>query len=911
MNSDRWRTIRDLLENTVDLGPTEREAYLSRCCGGDVALRTEVEALLAGSDNAPTFFDTPAVAAYADVLGLEQASSLVGQRIGAYRLERFIASGGMGMVYLAVRPDSPGDKHVAIKLIKRQMLTADTLRRFRIERQALAALNHNNIAAQYDGGVTDVGLPYLVMEFVDGMPIDQYCDQQRHSTQRRLRLFQAVCSAVAYAHRNLIVHRDLKPNNILVTREGIPKLLDFGIAKVLHPHTDGRSGETTTKHRILTPEYASPEHIRGETITTASDVYSLGVILYGLLTGHRPYRFKSRVPHEIEQTICEQDPEKPSTVILRNERVLLPDESSHVMLTPETVSRVRAVAPEGLRRQLTGDLDAIVTMSLRKEPQRRYSSVEQFSEDIHCHLEGRPVTARKDSTGYRLTKFVRRNRVAVIAAVLLSLSLVTGFILTLWQSRIAIQAQLIAQDEAIKTAQVNDFLQGMLASVDPLAAQGGDTTVRQILDEATSKLDSGALENQPEAEADVRMTMGMIYFELGAYQQAEQHLDAALQIRQEILGAEHPDVAECLNGQGLLARARGDYGEAERLYREALRLRRAALGDTHLSVAATMNNLGVLRKIKGELSQAETLLREALAIRRTALGPQHEDVATTMSNLAAVLKHKREYQEAESLYRDALEVFRAVLDPNHLRVAGCMNNLALLLRDRQDYDEAELLLRQALTIRQQAFQEEHPAVATGLHNLALILRLRGDNQEAQSLYREALTLRRKLLGPNHPRVANTANNLAELLASTGDFTQAEPLAREALLIRRAKLPPDHPRMAGSLLVLGNILVGLDDPGDAEPLLRESLAVFVKKLPPGHQRIVHAQMALGSCAVALEDFAQAEEVLLAAYATLGENEPSPSLMTDLLQRIVELYQAWGKNEQANHYMEKLHDLAERE
>ena len=908
MDADRWRAIRELLENTVDLSPADREAYLSRSCGGDVTLQTEVEALLAGSDNAPTFLDTPAVAAYADVIGMEQASSLVGHRIGPYRLERFIASGGMGTVYLAVRPDSPREKNVAIKLIKRQMLTPDAIRRFRIEKQALAVLNHANIAALYDGGVTDAGLPYLVMEYVDGIPIDQYCDEQRHTTERRLMLFQAVCSAVAYAHRNLIVHRDLKPNNVLVTPQGIPKLLDFGIAKVLDPHSAGRSGETATKHRILTPEYASPEHIRGETITTASDVYSLGVILYGLLTGHRPYRFRSRVPHEIEQTICEEEPKKPSTVILRSEKVLLPDESSHVILTPESVSRVRAVAPEALRRQLTGDLDAIVTMSLRKEPGRRYSSVEQFAEDIHCHLEGRPVTARTDSTGYRLAKFVRRNRVAVIAAAVVSLSLVTGFIVTLWQSRIAIQAQLIAQGEVIKTAQVNDFLQGMLASVDPLTAQGGDTTVRQILDEASSKLDSGALENQPEARADVHMTIGMTYFELGAYERTAQHLDAALEIRKEIFGADHPDVAECLNGLGMLARARGDYGEAERLYREALDLRRAALGDTHLSVAETMNNLGVLLKKKGELSQAETLLREALEIRRTALGHQHEDVATTMSNLAAVLKHKHEFQEAESLYRDALQVFRAVLDPKHLRIAGCMNNLALLLRERQDYDGAELLLREALTIRRQVFQAEHPAVATGLHNLALILQHRGDSQEAQSLYREALTLRRKLLGHHHPRVANTAHNLAELLASTGDFKEAEPLAREALLIRRRRLPPDHPRIAGSLVVLGEILVGLDDPSAAEPLLRESLAVSEKKLPRGHRQIVRAQMEFGSCAVALEEFSQAEEMFLAAYATVSEDGPSPSPMTDLLERIVELYQSWGKNEEANHYLEKLHDLA---
>ncbi|MCH9002376.1 MAG: serine/threonine protein kinase, partial [Planctomycetes bacterium] len=388
MDADRWREIRELLENTVDLSPAEREAYLSRSCGGDVTLRSEVETLLAGSDNAPTFLDTPALAAYADVIGMEQASSLVGQHIGPYQLVRYIASGGMGAVYLATSPDSRYGKEVAVKLIRRRTLTPDTLRRFRIERQALAALHHPHIAALLDGGVTDTGLPYLVMEYVDGPPIDKYCDEKRFSTNERLELFRAVCSGVAYAHRNLIVHRDLKPNNILVTSQGIPKLLDFGIAKVLDPHAADQPGETTTRNRILTPEYASPEHIRGDAITTASDVYSLGVILYGLLTGQCPYRFKSRIPHEIERTICEQDPEKPSTTILRTVEALSPDEGSHSTSTPESVSKLRSVTPVGLRRQLAGDLDAIILMSLRKEPHRRYSSVEQFSDDIHCHLQG-------------------------------------------------------------------------------------------------------------------------------------------------------------------------------------------------------------------------------------------------------------------------------------------------------------------------------------------------------------------------------------------------------------------------------------------------------------------------------------------------------------------------------------------
>lgn len=900
METQRWRKIRELLEQAVDMSPPEREKLLSQSCGDDAAMRAEVQSLLIGCDDAPSFLDASVVDVFSEIIGSQEAPSLVGQHVGPYRLVRYIASGGMGAVYLATSPDSLHKKEVAVKLIRRRTITPDTLRRFRIERQALAALHHPHIAALLDGGLTDAGLPYLVMEYIDGPPLDKYCDEKLLSTNERLELFRGVCAGVAYAHRNLIVHRDLKPNNILVTSQGVPKLLDFGIAKVLDPRAADQPAETTTRNRILTPEYASPEHIRGDAITTASDVYSLGVILFGLLTGHCPYRFKSRIPHEIERTICEQDPEKPSTAILRRLEALSPDEGPRSTSTPESLSKLRAVTPAGLRRQLSGDLDAIILMSLRKEPHRRYSSVEQFSDDIQCHLQGLPVTARIDSTGYRLSKFVRRNRIMVTAAIVTALSLIAGLTMTIRQSRVAIRAQLVAESEAVKAAQVNDFLQGMLTGVDPHAARGGNATIRQMLDNASFRLASGALKNQPEVRASVHLALSKTYYELGAYEQAEKHVSAALKIRSELFGAIHPDVAECLNNLGILAKARGNYDEAEQYYRDALEMRRAALGRTHPDVAESMNDLGVLLKTKGQLSQAESLLREALEIRRPAFSRHPELVATTKANLAAVLKHKREYQEAEALYREALEIYREVLGPKHLRVAVCLNNLALLLRDTDNLDGAEPLFREALAVRREVFSGEHPAVATGLHNLALLLGLRGHVVEAETLYREALAMRRNLLGDDHPRVANTANNLAKLLASIGDFAEARELAQIALAIRREKLPADHPRIAISLHVLGEILVGLEDPGGAEPLLRESVAILQEKLPPEDRRVLSGQLDLGSCLTKLDEFAEAEEVLTAVHELIRDDGTSATMMTDLRKRLVKLYQAWGKTEEANRY-----------
>ncbi len=904
MERQRWKQIRDVLERAVGLGARERDDFLAQACKNDCDMRAEVEAILAASENIPEFFKS--LAAGADDAGKDggEPASLVGHEIGPYRLERFIASGGMGSVFRALRTDDPHAAAVAIKLIKQRAATSETLRRFHVERRALGTLSHPNIARLIDAGVTERGLPYIAMEYVDGEPIDVFCDQRRVALEQRLKLFCTVCSAVSYAHQKLIVHRDLKPSNILVTPGGTPKLLDFGIAKMLDPLGPGEAGdETLTRYRVMTPEYAAPEQIRGEYAATSSDVYSLGVVLYELLTGHRPYRFRTRTPHEMERTICEQEPERPSTAILRTaERVSL-DGSSRIKLTPDSVSQARNDQPDGLRRRLAGDLDAIVMQSLRKESDHRYSSVEFFSEDIRRHLGGLPVHARKGTLRYRVSKFVRRNKAAVTAAMVAIVSLLAGLVAALWQGQIAIRAQIAAETEARKATSINAFLQDMLATVDPLAAESDEATVRRILDDASQKLSSGALDDQPEAKAAVLITLGRTYLELGAFDHAGEHLNHALKIRVGLSGREHRDVAECLDGLGMLAKARGRHAEAETFYRESLEIRQELLGDEHVDVAESLNNLGVLLKVQGRLDDAETMLRQALKIRRSTFGPHHEDVATTSSNLAAVLKHFGRFDDAEPLYREAIETYRQLLGPQHLRVAVCMNNLALLLRETGDLEEAEELLRHALGIRRKALGDEHPAVATGLHNLALMLHLGGDLVKAELMYVEALQIRTKTLGADHPSVANSANNLAELLASIGRFAEAELMARQALEIRHAKLPKDHPRVAGSLLVLGKTLLWQGDAVSAQPLLREALAISTGKLSAEHRQVVTAQMELGSCLTILERFDEAEALLLTAYANMRKESVQTNtvaLRSKLLERLVDLYAARGDPTEAARY-----------
>jgi serine/threonine protein kinase/TolB-like protein/Flp pilus assembly protein TadD len=417
MTPERWQRVEELFHAALEREASQRAAFLDEACAGDPDLRRQVEALLAYDAEESSFLEAPAFEATGDWLAEDQDTSVVGQRMGPYQVTRELGRGGMGAVYLAERADDQYQKQVAIKLVKRGMDTDSILRRFRHEQQILANLDHPNIAKLLDGGTTEDGLSYFIMDYVDGLPIDKYCDTKKLSTMERLKLFRTVCSAVEYAHQHHVVHRDLKPSNILVTADGVPKLLDFGIAKVLHPELPSQTtGSTATALRPMTPEYASPEQVRGSAITPASDIYSLGVLLYELLTGHRPYRLHSLTPQEIEHVICEEEPKKPSTVIGRVEKA--PDGDRARTLTPASVSETREGPPEKLRRCLAGDLDNMVLMALRKEPERRYASVGQFSEDIRRHLEGLPVIACKDTLSYRSAKFIRRNKAHIITSLL-------------------------------------------------------------------------------------------------------------------------------------------------------------------------------------------------------------------------------------------------------------------------------------------------------------------------------------------------------------------------------------------------------------------------------------------------------------------------------------------------------------
>ena len=504
MTPESWRRVREILEQALEVAPERRSIYLEEVCAGDKALRREVEALIAADQQAGTgFLAGSAVEASTILTAAEELVSLTGTRIGPYQIVEEIGHGGMGTVYRAVRADDQYRKEVAIKVVRGGLGDEFRLHRFLAERQILANLDHANIARLLDGGATEDGRPYVVMEYVEGRPIDEYCDQGKLPVPERLKLFRTVCSAVAYAHQRLVIHRDIKPVNILVTKEGEPKLLDFGIAKILDPEDTGVD-QTVTVMRLMTPEYASPEQVRGEPITTASDVYSLGVVLYGLLTGRRPYGPASHVPRDIVQAVIETEPEKPSASVTRAETV-----------TAQAVSETRDEIPEKLQRRLRGDLDNIVLKALRKEPERRYASVEQFSEDIRRHLEGLPVIARPDTFFYRSGKFVKRHKASVAAAITVLLTLIVGLAITVHETYIARAERAKAEQ---RFNDVRKLANSLLFEVhDAIQTLPGATPARKlIVDRALQYLD--ALAKEAKGDLSLQRELGAAYEKVGDVQ---------------------------------------------------------------------------------------------------------------------------------------------------------------------------------------------------------------------------------------------------------------------------------------------------------------------------------------------------------------------------------------------------------
>ncbi|HEV7787052.1 MAG TPA: serine/threonine-protein kinase, partial [Thermoanaerobaculia bacterium] len=606
MNAVRWNEVDRVFAAVLERPPVERPEVLDAACSGDPELQREVEQLLAADERIGSFLELPA----GELLGLVPPGG-DGGRVGPYRLLRRLGSGGMGTVYLARRDDEQYERLVAVKVLRWGLDTPEARLQFLAERQILARLEHPNIARLYDGGTTAEGQPYLVMELVDGLPVDRFCDLQRLTAERRLQLFRRICAAVQYAHQNLLVHRDLKPANILVTAEGEPKLLDFGIAKRLEKENRD-DGDCL---RVMTLLYASPEQVQGSAITTASDVYSLGVLLYELLTGRLPYRLESglgRTDREIAAAIAGQEPEPPSRALSHP----WPGPLAETM--PEAIAAARGTNPRALARRLRGDLDQIVLRALHKDPQSRYASAALLAEDLESHLAHRPVAARPNTPPYLAGKLVRRNRMAAAAAalvVLLGVGLLVSF---------AVQQRRVAR-ERDKARYTLSFLVDTFKQADPYA-RGARLTKEEILDEGAGRV-ARELNGQPDIQAELMDSIGEVALGLGRYDQAQPLLERALALRRRTFGPESLPVAVSLEHLGLLKQQRSERAAAEALLRQALALDRRLLGDRDLAVAKVLNELGDVVAGQVRYAGAEKLHQEALAIARAKEGPVGPTVA--------------------------------------------------------------------------------------------------------------------------------------------------------------------------------------------------------------------------------------------------------------------------------------------
>jgi serine/threonine protein kinase/tetratricopeptide (TPR) repeat protein len=839
--------------------PEQRARYVEEACAGDAALRARVERLLAAQPKVGSFLESPSVADLADLADLAAVEDVVdasapgaaaserpGTAIGPYKLLQQIGEGGFGTVYMAEQ-EHPVRRRVALKIIKPGMDTKQVIARFEAERQALAMMEHAGIARVFDAGATANGRPYFVMELVRGEPITEFCDKNILSIPRRLELFAQVCHAVQHAHQKGLIHRDLKPSNVMVSMQDdrpVAKVIDFGIAKATQARLTEKTLFTEFKQLIGTPQYMSPEQAGGDLdIDTRSDVYSLGVLLYELLTGTTPFTAKelrSKAYAEIRRIICEVEPPRPSTRL------------SHNTDTLASVAAHRQTEPRKLSASVRGELDWIVMKCLEKDRGRRYESASGLAIDVQRHLHNEPVAAGPPSRLYRVRKFVRRNRAAVIGAALITLLLIggiTGTTIGLVEARKQRdQSQRQAEEARRQTAvaeAVSKFQSDMLSSADPSKALGDKVTVLQAVSAAEKELDAGKLKDQPVVEAKVRDTIGNTLRDLGRFDLAEPNLRKGLELRIRSLPPGSRPIAQSMENLALVLHWQRKFAESESMHREALRIFRALDPPDEENVATALNNLAWLMAAQGNYAEEEKLVREALAIYRKILPPDHAFIPLGLNNVAHALIMQGKLAEAKPVALEALSAVRKSLPAGHPNIGGALTAVAGVL-GRQDRDaEAEPYSREALEIFRRSLPPDHPNVATAANSLGLTLRAQGKLAEAEPLLREAAEIRRKSLPDSDPDTANSLHNLALVLSEQGKHAEAEPVFADAIAAARRAAGDESLVLGYIRLGHGNALARAKRYADAERELLEAQRIYASAPAAPAQRRAEIVRALAS------------------------------------------------------------------
>jgi len=734
--------------------------------------------------------------------------------IGPYRLVQRIGIGGMGEVWRAEQT-TPFHRTVALKLIKAGMDTRAVVARFETERQALALMEHPNIAKVFDAGATPEGRPYFVMEYVPGLPITKYCDKLRLTLHDRLALFTQVCEGVQHAHQKAIIHRDLKPSNVLISevdQKPVPKIIDFGLAKA----TGARLGEATMYTEVGgvvgTPDYMSPEQADSSerNIDTRTDVYSLGVILYELLVGVLPFSSRqSGATPAILEKIRQEEPALPSS------RIKALGESSH------DSAQKRQEEPQTLRRHLRGELDWITMKALEKERSRRYGSPSELAADIERYLNNEPVLAGPPSASYRAGKFVRRHRfgVSVAAAALL--------LLIAFAATMAVQPRRIAQErdranrEAAASQRVADFMVRMFKVSDPSEARGNSVTAREILDKAANEADTG-LASDPVLQARLLAVMGNTYEGLGLYARAESLLARSLEIRRRVLGPDNPDTLASMNDLAETIRWQGRFPEAEKLYREAWEGRQRVLGPDHPATIVSMNGVGLVLTDENRYTQAEKLLGQVLETERRTVGPSAAATLNTENSLALVLQDEGRLPEAEKLYRESADGFRRQFSPEHLNALRGYANLAIVLDQEGRYAESEKLQREMIEIKNRVLGPEHPYTLLSKASLAATLAHEQRYSEAEKLYITTIDAERRVFGPEHPRTLFATSDFADALVADHRYSEAAKLREDLTRIYTRLQGPDGADTLDNLERVGILHAYQNQYAKAESIFQQAL-----------------------------------------------------------------------------------------